>query len=76
MKKLNFITTLEIAAGVKSGAKYIGKTHDEGIEIVDLRGVLAKINAPIKGKRNIIYCFGANHFVVTQKYFNNVVKKW
>ena len=56
-----------------NGIKLLEKTNI-GCEIVDSRPLKQRFDKPIKGKKNIIYCFGEIHFVVTEKYYNELIK--
>lgn len=76
MTQINFISNQEIIDNAKTEGKFYAKKHSEGIEILDKRSLLERMANPVKGKKNVVYYLGLTHFVVSEKYFNEVVSKW
>ncbi len=73
-KKVGSLASENLKNAVEiNGIKLLKKT-DIGFEIVDGRTLKQRFEKPIKGKKNIIYCFGATHYVVTEKYYNELTK--
>jgi hypothetical protein len=66
---VNQLSNTEIVNGFQA----INKSAS-GVEIIDRRDLRSRLYNPIKG-RGVKLTFGVTHFVVTEKYYSQLIKK-